>query len=101
MNLFINATQAIEDKGTVKIETSADDTSVYVKISDTGKGIPAENLNRIFEPGFTTKSSGVGTGLGLSIVYNIIQKHYGDIKVSSKVGEGSEFIISLPIEQTS
>jgi signal transduction histidine kinase len=84
---------------TIKIVTSADEAQVYVLISDTGKGIPAENLKYIFDPGFTTQAGGVGTGLGLSIVYNIIQKHHGEIKVNSQVGEGSEFLISLPIEQ--
>ena len=102
MNLLRNAVQAIEQKGAIKIATAADETQVYVRISDTGKGIPPEELQKIFDPGFTTQSGGVGTGLGLSIVYNIIVvKHRGDIKVNSKVGEGTEFIISLPIEQTS
>jgi signal transduction histidine kinase len=101
MNLFVNAAQAMEDKGTIRIETFADDTNAYVKISDTGKGIPAENLTRIFDPGFTTKSSGVGTGLGLSISYNIIQKHKGEIKVKSEIGQGTEFVITLPIKQAS
>jgi len=101
MNLFVNAAQAIEDKGVIKIKTSADDTNVYVEIADTGKGIPAEKLNRIFEPGFTTKSSGVGTGLGLSISYNIIQKHKGDITIKSEVGKGTEVVITLPIKQSS
>jgi len=102
MNLLRNAVQAIEEKGTIKIATSADEPHVYVRISDTGKGIPPENLKKIFDPGFTTQGGGVGTGLGLSIAYNIVVvKHHGDIKVHSKVGEGSEFIIALPIEQTS
>ena len=100
MNLFVNAVQAIEEKGTITIETSADDTNVYVQIADTGKGIPAEDLDRIFEPGFTTRGTGVGTGWGLSISYNIIQKHNGDITVESGVGKGTEFVISLPIEQS-
>jgi len=100
MHLLRNAIQAIEQKGTIKITTTCDDTKVAVSISDTGKGIPPENLAKIFEPGFTTKSGGVGISLGLSIVYNIIQKHHGEIKVLSQVGEGSEFNIALPIEQT-
>jgi len=99
MNLLVNAAQAIEDKGTIKIETCADDANVYIKISDTGKGIPPENLHRIFDPGFTTKSSGVGTGLGLSISYNIIQKHNGDIIIESEVGKGTQVVIILPIKQ--
>ena len=99
MNLLRNAVQAIEQEGTIKIVTSADETQVYVCISDTGKGIPPENLPKIFDPGFTTQGGGVGVGLGLSIVYNIIQKHNGDIKVESEIGKGTEFIIILPIEQ--
>jgi len=99
MNLLRNAIQAIEDRGTIKIATSADETQVFVRISDTGKGIPPENVEKIFDPGFTTKGVGVGPGLGLSTVYNIIQKHNGDIKVESEVGKGTKFTISLPIEQ--
>lgn len=101
MNLLRNAVQAIDESGTIKIATSADETQVHVRISDTGKGIPPQNLQKIFDPGFTTQGGGVGTGLGLSIVHNIIQKHHGDIKVSSIVGEGTEFLVSLPLEQTS
>jgi PAS domain S-box-containing protein len=97
MNLFVNAAQAIEKEGVIKIKTFSDGSHAYVKISDTGKGIPPENLPRIFDPGFTTKGVGVGTGLGLSISYNIIQKHKGEIKVDSEVGKGTEFTIKLPI----
>jgi PAS domain S-box-containing protein len=97
MNLFVNAAQAIEKEGVIKIKTSSEGSHAYVKISDTGKGIPPENLPRIFDPGFTTKGVGVGTGLGLSISYNIIQKHKGEIKVDSEVGKGTEFTIKLPI----
>jgi len=99
INLFVNAAQAIEDKGTIKIKTFADNGYVHIKISDSGKGIPPENIDKIFDPGFTTKGRGVGTGLGLSICYNIIQKHNGKIKVESEVGKGTEFIITLPIKQ--
>jgi PAS domain S-box-containing protein len=97
MNLFVNAAQAIEKEGSIKIKTFSNGSHAFVKISDTGKGIPPENLPRIFDPGFTTKGVGVGTGLGLSISYNIIQKHKGEIKVESVVGEGAEFTIRLPI----
>ena len=100
MNLFVNAARAIEDQGMIQIKTSADKTDVYIEIADTGRGIPSENLNRIFEPGFTTKGSGVGTGLGLSISYNIIQKHGGKIEVESEVGRGTTFVIILPIVRT-
>ena len=99
MNLLRNAAQAIEERGTITITTYADATQVYVKISDTGKGIPPEDLPRVYDPGFTRQGAGVGTGLGLSIVYNIVQKHRGDIKIDSKVRAGTTFTIALPIEQ--
>jgi signal transduction histidine kinase len=98
MNLLRNAAQAIEQQGTITIATYADEAQVYVRISDTGKGIPPEDLPRIYDPGFTTQSGGVGKGLGLSIVYNIIQKHHGDIKVETAAGKGTQVTISLPIE---
>ena len=99
MNLLRNAVAAIEQQGTITITTYADGNQIYIKISDTGKGIPSQDLPRIFDPGFTTQSGGVGKGLGLSIVYNIIQKHHGSIEVSSEVGKGTEFVIVLLTEQ--
>jgi len=68
-----------------------------VKISDTGKGIPQEDIDKIFDPGFTTKGVGVGMGLGLSITYNIVQKHKGEIEVESEVGKGSTFTVRIPV----
>jgi len=100
MNLLRNAGQAIEQQGTITITTSADDSQVYVRISDTGKGIPQEEIPKIFNPGFTNWDADVGKGLGLAIVYNIIQKHSGGIQVDSKVGEGTAITINIPIEQT-
>ncbi len=97
INLLGNAIQAIEAQGAIRIETSADQTYVSVKISDTGEGIAPENLGRIFDPGFTTKGVGVGTGLGLSISYNIVQKHNGEIEVESEVGKGSTFTVRVPV----
>ena len=96
MNLFVNATQAIEDKGEISISTRADNGHVEIKISDTGVGIPSENISKIFDPFFTTKEVGKGTGLGLNVAYNIIQKHKGTIEVESEVGKGTTFIIRLP-----
>ena len=96
MNLLVNSIQAIEGKGSIRIRTSSDRDNVYVKVVDTGKGMSAEQIDRIFDPGFTTKGVGVGTGLGLSISYNIVQKHKGEIKVESKMEEGSTFTIVLP-----
>ena len=96
MNLLSNAVQAIEKKGTIRIKTSTDAANVYVKITDTGRGIPPEKLNKILDPGFTTKGVGIGTGLGLSISHNIIRKHRGNIAVESTVGKGTTFTITLP-----
>ncbi|MDD5330708.1 MAG: ATP-binding protein [Sulfuricella sp.] len=99
MNLLINAAHAIEDRGIIFIRTGMLDDQVWVEIADSGKGIPAENLNRIFEPFFTTKPVGKGTGLGLSLSYSIIQKHHGRINVSSEVGVGTIFRVYLPVKQ--
>ncbi|MFC2168397.1 sensor histidine kinase [Acidobacteriota bacterium] len=96
MNIIMNAIQAIEDKGEIEIRTHSDKTHVTIEISDNGRGIPEKNLEKIFDPGFTTKSSGVGTGLGLSIVFNIIEAHKGHIKAESTLNEGSTFTIELP-----
>ena len=98
MNLLVNATQAIENKGTIKIKTHKEQSSVYVKISDSGKGIPPENISNIFDPGFTTKGVGVGTALGLSICYQIIKDHKGEIRVESQLEQGSTFTIILPMD---
>ena len=99
MNLIVNAAHSIEDSGIIKIKTFVADKHVYIRISDTGKGITPEHFDRIFEPGFTTKRMGVGTGLGLSICYNIIQKHSGTITVESEVGKDTEVTLALPIHQ--
>lgn len=97
MNLLINAAQAIERWGEIRITTRANSTNLQVSISDTGCGIAPENLQHIFEPFFTTKESGIGTGLGLSIVYDIIKKHQGEISVESILNQGTTFTITLPL----
>ena len=96
LNLIGNAIQSIESEGVVTIETSARDGEIQLRISDTGKGIPSENIARIFDPGFTTHGVGVGVGLGLSTAFNIVQKHGGSIEVESDVGVGSTFTVRLP-----
>ena len=99
MNILINAVQSIENTGAITIKTEQDNDKARILISDTGRGISQENLERIFDPGFTTKGVGVGTGLGLSICYQIIEKHHGVIKATSEKGKGSTFIIEIPLTQ--
>jgi PAS domain S-box-containing protein len=97
MNLLVNAGHAIEGKGDIFIRTWSAGERVAVELRDTGKGIPAEHLARIFDPGFTTKGVGVGTGLGLSIVHGIVDEHHGTIEVESEIGKGTTFRVWLPI----
>ena len=98
MNLLVNACQAIDEGGTITITTWHEPQTrlVNVAFSDTGKGISAAYLQRIFDPGFTTKGAGVGTGLGLSICYQIVEAHGGRIGVESLEGKGATFVVSLP-----
>jgi two-component system NtrC family sensor kinase len=101
MNITVNAAEAMHGNGTLTITTSPalNRKTVFVKFTDTGEGIPEENLTRIFDPFFTTKEVGKGTGLGLATSYGIIEDHEGKIGVKSKVGEGTTFTIELPIHQ--
>lgn len=100
MNLLVNAAHAIEGNGSIRIETGTKDSTIFVKISDTGVGIPKDNLVRIFDPFFTTKPVGKGTGLGLSLSYGIVKRHGGKITVDSTIGVGTTFTIWLPISST-
>jgi two-component system NtrC family sensor kinase len=99
MNILMNAVQAMQERGTITIRTRRNDAahSVEVSISDTGCGIPQDQINRIFDPFFTTKTSGQGTGLGLSIAYGIVTTHGGSIAAHSTPGHGSTFTVSLPM----
>ena len=98
MNLLVNAAQAIETKGEIRIKTWADQDWIYTRISDTGSGIPQDKIKRIFEPFYTSKEVGKGTGLGLSIVYDIVVKnHKGDIQVESEEGKGTTFTVKIPV----
>ncbi len=101
MNIIANAVDAIRGQGKIIIKTQHADTNVIVSIKDTGTGMPDNMKKKIFDPFFTTKDVGSGTGLGLSISFGIIEKHHGKIAVVSEPGEGSEFIITLPITQSS
>lgn len=98
INLLNNAAEAIQDQGTIRISTrKLDHEWVEIQISDTGHGIPAENLDKMFTPFFTTKGVGQGTGLGLSIAYGIVKMHRGQISVKSDQGRGTTFTIRLPM----
>ena len=96
VNMLVNAAEAMDGRGRLTLTTRATDDRVEVRFTDTGCGIPPENLEHLFEPFFSTKDVGKGTGLGLSISYGIVQRHGGDLSVRSRPGEGSTFIISLP-----
>ena len=100
MNLIINAVDALKAAGTLTVRTYPlpDSGKIGLEISDTGCGIPEENLSKIFDPFFTTKEVGKGIGLGLSTVYGIVQEHRGTIEVTSRVGQGTTFIIRLPVD---
>ena len=94
MNILVNAVHAIKDKGTITLDTKFENNNLIVKIKDTGIGI--KEPDKIFFAGYTTKGVGVGTGLGLAISQKIIEKHDGKIDVKTKIGSGSEFIITIP-----
>ncbi len=96
LNIFINAIEAMKpDEGELTIRTYQEDDEVILQVADNGRGIPKENLNKLFEPFFTAKKGGMG--LGLTTFQNIIQSHLGKVKVTSQVGEGTSFYISFPI----
>jgi len=97
LNILLNATHAITPPGKIHVSTRVADRFIEFITSDTGKGIPEENLPKIFDPFFTTKDKSRGTGLGLAVSYGIIKKHGGEIEVRSKLNEGSTFIVRLPI----
>ncbi len=100
MTLLRNAAQAIESEGRIIIKTGADNGKVFIRISDTGRGIAPEMKTSLFELGFTAKKSRVGLGMGLHNAYNIIQRHHGSIEVESHLGKGTEFLITLPVKIT-
>lgn len=106
LNLIVNAAHAIEEVpgdalGKIRIATRSDADRVVLTVADTGCGIPKENLEKIYDPFFTTKGVGKGTGQGLAITHNIVvAKHGGAIDIDSEIGNGTTFRISLPIEAT-
>jgi len=94
LNLLLNAIQAIDDAGNIRVRVGSEDSFATVAISDTGRGIPPEHLANIFRPFFTTKKR--GTGLGLSLVSRIVEAHGGRVQVNSTPGQGSQFMVWLP-----
>ena len=106
LNLINNAFYAVSEKKklaaknyepTVTVSTKKLDGKIRIQVNDNGNGIPQKVLEKIFQPFFTTKPTGQGTGLGLSLSYDIVKAHGGELKVETKEGEGSEFIIQLPL----
>ena len=98
LNIVNNAFAAMQDGGRLDIQVGpAAQGKVAIRICDDGCGIPAEDMHRIFEPFFSTKTGKGGTGLGLSITYNLIQEIGGDIQVTSELDKGSCFVVSLPL----
>ncbi len=105
INLITNAFYAVSEKQKlsgadykplVTVATRKSGNHVLISVKDNGNGIPQKVLDKIFQPFFTTKPTGQGTGLGLSLSYDIVKAHGGELKVDTKDGEGSEFIIRLP-----
>lgn len=97
LNLLLNAVQAIDGAGTIRVEISPLRGNAAIVVIDTGRGIAPEHLPNIFRPFYTTK--GYGTGLGLSLVRRITEEHHGRIEVTSEVGKGTTFLVVLPLQQ--
>src|SRR5271154_1167859 len=97
LNLFMNARDAMPQGGMLEVRTLAYNGSVAIEVTDTGSGIPPENLQRIFDPFFTPKATGRGTGLGLSVSYGIIKEHAGKVDVRSTPGKGTSFRLEFPV----
>jgi signal transduction histidine kinase len=105
LNLITNAFYVVKEKKretpngyepTVTVTTRKTKDKIIISVKDNGKGIPQKIVDKIFQPFFTTKPTGLGTGLGLSLSYDIVKAHGGELKVETKEGEGAEFIIILP-----
>ena len=103
INLIINAIDAMEGRGTLTLKTYRDRKAVkaYIAVTDTGSGIPQENLSKVFDPFFTTKEIGKGTGLGLSMAYGILEENHGNISIQHTGPEGTTILLELPEEAVS
>jgi two-component system NtrC family sensor kinase len=97
MTLLRNASEAIDGEGTITVGTRAEGRNVYVRIADTGRGIPEDRLSTLFDLGFSTKGARVEMRIGLVTAHDIVHSHEGDIRVKSAEGEGTEFTIRLPV----
>jgi signal transduction histidine kinase len=97
VTLLTNAAEAIDETGTITLSTVADGSDVFVTVADSGRGIPSEELETLFDIGFVKKGPRVRMRLGLANAYNIIKKHGGELDVLSAVGRGTEFTLKLPI----
>lgn len=100
MNIIINAQEAMPEGGTLAIKSSVTgDGFIEVKFTDSGCGIPEENMDKLFDPFFTTKHEGKGTGLGLAVSYGIIERHQGNIEIQSRLNKGTTVIVRLPVKK--
>ena len=97
MNIFLNAINAMPNGGVLSITVNMIEDRVIVRIADNGVGIPAGELDKIFDPFHTSSPVGQGTGLGLSICYSIIRQHLGSIQAESRLGQGATIIVTLPL----
>ena len=97
VNLSLNAIQAMSEGGQLEIATRRKDSFIEVEFTDTGCGIPEENLKKLFDPFFTTRARGIG--LGLAVTQGIIERHNGSIEVRSEVEKGTTFVVELPVEK--
>ncbi len=99
LNLFLNARDAMPNGGTLEVRTCIVDARIEIVVTDSGSGISRDNIKKIYDPFFTTKTAGKGTGLGLSVSYGIVQEHGGSISVDSKVGSGTSFRLDFPLSR--
>jgi signal transduction histidine kinase len=102
INIILNALDAMSEGGRLSVASrhglnSQELDTIFIEFSDTGTGIPPADVERIFDPFYTTKEAGKGTGLGLSVSYNIVKRFKGDIKVASQLGKGTTFTVILPV----
>jgi signal transduction histidine kinase len=97
LNLLLNARDAMPSGGWLTVVTRAEADGMVAEVADTGTGIPQEQLSRIYDPFFTTKTIGRGTGLGLSITYGIVREHDGAMRCDSAIGKGTRFTLAFPL----